>query len=99
MKKTSSPCHTTGLAVHSRKPLRYRCKICSRTYAARYGEISFGSKLKPEKVLTLLAFLKKGYSIRQSARLTGLSPSTVERWKQRFIYKKLLHYECSSDSF
>lgn len=90
MKKNSSPCHATSLTLHSRKPLRYQCKICSRTYAARYGEISFGSKLTPEEVLALLTLLKRGESIRKSAQLTGLSPSTVERWKQRFIQVKLL---------
>lgn len=89
MKKNSSPCHNS-LTVHSRSPLRYRCRTCNRTYAARHGEISFGSKLTPDEVLSLLALLKKRLSIRKISELSQLSPSTVERWKQRFVTQKLL---------
>jgi transposase-like protein len=90
MKKSRAPCHPTAMSVHNRSPLRYRCTLCHRTYAARHGEISFGSKLNPEEILTMLALLKKGTSVRKTAELAKLSPSTVERWRQRFLQQKLL---------
>lgn len=100
MKKTKAPCHPTFLVIHSRSPLRYRCNFCRRTYTARYGEISYGSKLSPQEILSVLTLLKRNTSIRRTAQILHLSPSTVERWKQRFLQEKVLfispltsHYE------
>ena len=48
----------------------------------------YQSEQKREECKEVIALLKKGYSVRNVAKLSGVSVSTVQRIKKEFLIKK-----------
>ena len=83
------------MANIERKNIQYRLNSGRANYIAnggrlgrKKGSIKSEEKLREEYKETIL-LLKKGYSIRNIARLQGIGISTVQRIKNQFINKNL----------
>lgn len=73
-----------NVIVHSQTARRMRCKACRKTWVTRRHEVTYGLRTAPETVSLGFALLKVQMSIRQVANEIQVSPSTVQRWKNRF---------------
>src|SRR5688572_33176449 len=63
---------------------RYRCKSCSRTFSDLTGTPA--SNLKKVGLLRSYAEqLAKSRTIRATAKVVGISPSTAFRWRHRLL--------------
>jgi DNA invertase Pin-like site-specific DNA recombinase len=73
-----------------RENIKFRLNSGLRTYIAKGGKVgrTKGSvktiEQKAEEYKDIIAYLKKGYSIRVAAKLTGKSVSTIQRVKKDF---------------
>ena len=59
------------------------------------------SEQKREEYKEVISLLKKGYAIRNVAKLGGVSVSTVQRIKKEFIYNyniKIISYICNKQA-
>lgn len=63
---------------------RYRCRSCGRTFTALTATPLARLKYR-DKWAELGWCLWEGLSVRQSARLLGVHPSTAFRWRHRFL--------------
>lgn len=75
-----------NVVVHSKTPQRLRCKSCKKTWALRKNTAAYGLQSPEEKVQEVLRLLSLGVSIRLVAQRNDLSPSTIQRWKSKFIH-------------
>ncbi len=71
-----------NVGYHDRKNKRFRCNNCSKTWVGHRGEFHYGMKTQNQKVKRALQMIQAGISIRKVASYTGVSPSTVMRWKK-----------------
>ncbi len=55
----------------------FRCMKCRRTFSERRGTAIFGCCLPEEKISEITKCLNEGNGIRATARITGVSKSTV----------------------
>jgi transposase-like protein len=70
------------------------CRICDERFSESKGTPLFGSKLPPEKSLSVLEHLSEGCGIRQTARLTKVDRKTVGRLSLKTgKHAKALHDE------
>lgn len=63
---------------------RYVCKDCSKNFSETIGKFWFSLK-KKDKVKTYLYCLLSGYSIRKSAKETGISIQTSFDWRHKLL--------------
>src|SRR5882724_9236088 len=70
------------------------CRVCGCRFSERKGTPLFGSKLDPDKSLSVLEHLNEGCGVRQTARLTKVSRTTVARLARKAgDHAKALHDE------
>ena len=87
------------MANIERSNIQYRLNSGRANYIANGGKLGRkkGSTKSEEKLREeyreTIALLKKGYSIRNIARLQGIGISTVQRIKNQFINKNLLSFD------
>jgi transposase-like protein len=60
-----------------------RCRTCRREFSERQGTALFGGHLPTAKALCVLEHIADGCGVRQTARLTGVTPNTVMRWTRK----------------
>jgi len=70
------------------------CRICDERFSENKGTALFGSKLSPEKCLSVLKHLSEGCGVRQTARLVNVDRKTVGRLSRKAgEHAKALHNE------
>jgi transposase-like protein len=70
------------------------CRICDERFSENKGTPLFGSKLSPEKCLSILEHLSEGCGVRQTARLVKVDRKTVGRLSRKAGgHAKALHDE------
>ena len=74
-----------NIKVHDLRKNRFRCELCGKTWVGNYGQCSFGLKKNLVVVNRAFEMLKAGISIRRIAKFSHVSPSTVVRWKKKFL--------------
>ncbi len=73
------------MVVHGRAYERFKCKVCGRTWAASRCNGMYGLRSEVWKLTSVRKMLSDGASVRKTAELVHVSPSTVQRWKMRKI--------------
>lgn len=71
-----------NLTVRKGKGSRWRmlrCSACRSEFSERKGTALFGSQLTPEKFISVAEHLKERVGVRATARLLGVSTTTVTR--------------------
>ena len=71
-----------NLTVRKGKGSRWRmlrCSACKAEFSERKGTALFGSQLSPEKFIAVAEHLKEQGGVRATARLLGVSTTTVTR--------------------
>lgn len=81
-----------NIAVHSRKQGRFRCNICNKTWSAYSDEATFGLRSDEEIIERAFTMFEQDIPIRTIAKRLKVSPSTVQRWKTRFIKSKFNNF-------
>jgi len=72
-----------NISVHDRKRNRFRCRTCGKTWVGHNKDFCYGLRTNPQKIERALIMLRAGLPIRHVAELSGVSPSTVMRWKRK----------------
>ena len=72
-----------NVVVKSQKEKRLQCKSCGQTWVSRRNEITYGLRSEPSRVQNAILALRDGVSIRKTALLFAVSPTTVQRWKRK----------------
>jgi len=71
-----------------------RCSTCKTEFSERKGTALFGTKMSPEKIVTVAQHLKEGCGIRKTVRLTGASKTGVTSMAIRLgLHARALHDE------
>ena len=81
-------CTAGRVVVHSRKSRRFRCTACKKTWVYRTGTFHYRLRASAERVDFAIQKLAEGIPIRVVAVLCRASPSTVHRWKVRYLYSQ-----------
>jgi transposase-like protein len=80
--------HCQGKSIRGNGKLkgvqRYVCKSCAKNFSETTGKFWFALK-KKDKVRTYLYCLLSGYSIRKSAKETGISVQTSFDWRHKLL--------------
>jgi transposase-like protein len=58
------------------------CKSCHYRFSERQGTPLFDARLAPETIVVLLRHIAEGTGVRKTARLLGVSKSTVVRYSK-----------------
>jgi transposase-like protein len=66
--------------VHSRKPLRYKCTVCGKTFSARSGTIYFGRRTAEETITCVVTLVGHGCPIPAVEAAFGVQAATVREW-------------------
>ena len=74
-----------NVVVHACDKPRFKCKLCNRTWMFNFGEPLFGLRTEYGKINLARVLLEEGSSVRFVAKELRVSPSTVQRWKKRFV--------------
>lgn len=74
-----------NIKVHDLRKNRFRCELCGKTWVGNYGQYSFGLRKNLAVVNRAFEMLKADISIRHVAKFSHVSPSTVVRWKKKFL--------------
>ena len=85
--KTSCPyCKSKKILKWGKQSLiqRYQCRSCKRTFN-QYTYTPLKKLKRKELWLGYAVCLEKGISLRKSAKLLGVSVSTLFRWKSIFV--------------
>lgn len=72
-----------NVSVHQRDTKRFRCTMCSRTWVESSNSLHYKLQHSPSKVERVLSAVEEGMSVRQAAKHFSVSPSTVQRWKDK----------------
>jgi transposase-like protein len=70
-----------SITIHSAN--RFRCSVCGRTWVAHFNDESYRQRIDSQARARVQQLLFHGISIRQVARLVGVSTSTVQRLKKK----------------
>lgn len=62
---------------------RYKCKECGKSFKPRSMSIFTNAKLSIAEVYKLIGHFLDGISVRKTAALTGLNPTTVFFWRHK----------------
>lgn len=73
-----------NIVIHGKRYPRFQCKECKKTWVSSINTKKFRLKKDFKKIEETIYFLKQGMSIREIARKIKISPSTVQRWKNKF---------------
>jgi len=66
--------------VHSRTPLRYRCRVCGKTFGARAGTPFYRRHTDEATMTTILTLLAHGWPIATIVVAFGVRRQTVSEW-------------------
>jgi transposase-like protein len=70
--------------VYGRDKLRYlRCGCCQEEFSERKNTALWNSKIPEEKAASVAEHLADGCSLKSTARLVSVDPSTVRRLNQK----------------
>lgn len=71
----------------SRGHKRFICTNCSRTFTLHTGKRLHRIRLREERI-RFARLVMLGHSVRQDARILGISPSTVWRWRHEWMRRQ-----------
>lgn len=79
-------CHSSAVIRWGRfsDRQRYRCRTCGRTFSDLTGTLLAGTKRASAWPLALRA-MEEGATLRETARLAGIDPSTAFRWRHQIL--------------
>lgn len=80
----SRKCKKARVHIHSQKQKRLRCSACNKTWVTRAKTPHYGLKKSPQDFNHAQELYLAGYSIREMAKETAVSPSTIFSWIKRF---------------
>ncbi len=72
-----------NITIHDYQKNRFRCKLCKKTWVGNYGQYFYGLKTNPARINRAFELLKANISIRNTAKFSHVSPSTIMRWKKK----------------
>lgn len=64
---------------------RYLCKGCGKSFGDFTNSVMSGTKRTPDKWFTYMKCMIKGYSLRQTAAIVGISLSTAFCWRHKIL--------------
>src|SRR5713226_7552492 len=85
----NSACRARGqrgsgtIHIHDRKRLRYRCKVCKKTFSARRGTMFEGLRKPVELNVIVVTHFPYGCPVQASVHAFGLDERTVAEWRDR----------------
>jgi len=65
-----------------KKKGRFKCKVCGRTFTRKTKTFFDQKKHSPATIVEVLLLLAEGMSVRGLARVKGLKPETIIRWRR-----------------
>lgn len=74
-----------NIIIHSRKHQRFQCNRCKRSWVAHKNTLRYRLRTEIAAVQRATEWLAYGLSIRRTAHRLNVSPSTVLRWKKKFL--------------
>lgn len=74
-----------NVVIHGRDYPRLRCTACLKTWVPYRYEFRYGLRIDAQKFFHAVSLLEAGHSVRKVAVLCDVHPSTVQRWKHRFL--------------
>ncbi|MFA6024372.1 MAG: helix-turn-helix domain-containing protein [Candidatus Gracilibacteria bacterium] len=83
-------CPQACVVVHSQKKKRFKCTMCNKTWVAHKNGIYFGLRSEPQVIQRGVQLMEHGISIRKAAQYLNISPSTIQRWKERLAHRENL---------
>ncbi len=72
-----------NVVIHSQKEKRFRCNHCGVTWVEHVSTLEYGLRKSKVKFYSALEMLDRGLSIRKTAEILNVSPTTIQRWKNR----------------
>src|SRR2546427_13179328 len=66
-----------NIVIHGRKPPRYRCKTCGKTFSAREGTLFAGLRKPTEGIVIVVTLLAYGCPRHSIVQAYGLDERTV----------------------
>jgi transposase-like protein len=72
-----------NIIIHSRKPERYKCAVCGKTFSAKVGTPFYWLHHSPELVTIVMTLIAFGCPVQAVVAAYGLDERTVMAWQQR----------------
>jgi transposase-like protein len=72
-----------NIIIHSRKPERYKCAVCGKTFSAKVGTPFYWLHHSPELVTIVMTLMAFGCPVQAVVAAYGLDERTVMAWQQR----------------
>lgn len=72
-----------NIVSHGRKRLRYKCKLCGKTFSGRQGTLFAGLRSDSTLVVIVITLLTYGCPVQAIVQAYGLDERTVADWRDR----------------
>jgi transposase-like protein len=72
-----------NIIIHSRKPERYKCNVCGKTFSAKVGTPFYWLHCSPDLVTIVITLIAYGCPVQAVVAAYGLDERTVTAWQQR----------------
>src|SRR5438128_1546020 len=72
-----------NIVIHGRKPPRYRCKTCGKTFSAREGTMFAGLRKPTDLIVIVVTLVAYGCPVQAIVHAFGLDERTVADWRDR----------------
>lgn len=69
-----------NIHIHGRKPIRYRCSVCHKTFSDRAGTLFFRGRTDEDTITCILTLVGHGCPIPAIQAAYGLQAQTVRDW-------------------
>lgn len=69
-----------NIRIHSRKPARYRCRVCGKTFSERAGTLFFRRRTDEDSITRVVTLVSHGCPIPAIEAAYGLQAQTVRDW-------------------
>jgi transposase-like protein len=72
-----------NIIIHSRKPARYKCKVCEQTFSSKAGTPFHRLHYSPELVTCVMTLIAYGCPVQAIVAAYGLDERTIMAWRLR----------------
>jgi len=72
-----------NIVIHSRKPERYQCTVCNKTFSAKVGSPFYGLHHSADLVTIVMTLIAFGCPVQAIVAAYGLDERTVMAWQSR----------------
>jgi transposase-like protein len=71
------------IVVHSRKPARYKCKVCGKTFSAKVGTPFYRLHYSVDLIACVLTLIAFGCPLQAIVAAFQIDERTVMTWQRR----------------